>query len=536
MKTFLSILSLLLIVASANAQTGNVGIGTPTPSDQLHTTGTVRFQKYSGVGRRLVYLDSTGRITMPEPLYRNSAPAAIPDNGCTAGTGVTQTIVVSGAPASVVCTAIAVRVNIVHPFCEDLDVFLIAPNGDKVLLASDVGSSGDNFINTVFSDLATAGIASGSAPFTGIFKPQGDLATECTVTPNRTQFGAIGGGAINPNGTWTLRIFDDANADEGVLVDWDISFDGPAVLASPSTRNFIPIFSGDSLARSALYQRPDSGYVGLGTLAPTSALHVAGRDSNVLTLANSSPYSPAGEKTFLDFKTGDRYTARISASPASGTAGGLSFYTGAATNPAVLGERMSIAANGAVKIASTVAIAGGAPAAGKVLTATDAAGSAVWSAPAPVGTAFKVVNGTSRAFSIDNPTVLDSLYSIYDDGAAFDETSGEYTAPASGTYSFTAVLRGVVIVAAGKPEEFYLSYLVNGVAKELHSFLWQPYPSIPGLRLIVVNSTVQLRLLAGDKVKLSLDSDAGAGATFSMTGNINPGLGPGAIISGYRIF
>ena len=44
-------------------RTGNVGIGTTSPSTQLHTTGSVRFQTLTGTGNRFVITDLNGNIS-----------------------------------------------------------------------------------------------------------------------------------------------------------------------------------------------------------------------------------------------------------------------------------------------------------------------------------------------------------------------------------------------------------------------------------------------------------------------------------------
>ena len=44
--------------------------------------------------------------------------------------------------------------NITHTYNSDLDIFLIAPNGTRVELSTDNGTSGDNFIDTIFDDAA----------------------------------------------------------------------------------------------------------------------------------------------------------------------------------------------------------------------------------------------------------------------------------------------------------------------------------------------------------------------------------------------
>lgn len=46
-----------------NNNTSNIGIGTTTPSTQLHTTGGVRFQTLSGTGSRFVLTDANGNLT-----------------------------------------------------------------------------------------------------------------------------------------------------------------------------------------------------------------------------------------------------------------------------------------------------------------------------------------------------------------------------------------------------------------------------------------------------------------------------------------
>jgi len=100
-----------------------------------------------------------------------------------------------------------VRLNATHTYTGDLDIFLIGPNDIRVELTSDNGGSGENFVDTIFDDEATAAITGGSAPFTGRYQPEGSLAT-------------LDG--IPANGAWTLEVTDDAGADQGELVEWTL--------------------------------------------------------------------------------------------------------------------------------------------------------------------------------------------------------------------------------------------------------------------------------------------------------------------------
>lgn len=100
-----------------------------------------------------------------------------------------------------------VLINLTHSYTGDITIKLIAPDGTQVMLADALGGSGDNYTNTIFDDAATTSINEASAPFTGVFKPQGSLAT------------------LNGKqslGNWTLHITDNANSDGGNLLNWSI--------------------------------------------------------------------------------------------------------------------------------------------------------------------------------------------------------------------------------------------------------------------------------------------------------------------------
>ncbi len=109
-----------------------------------------------------------------------------------------------------------VTINVNHTWDSDLEIHLISPDGTDVLLLSGVGGDGDNFTNTGFKNTYTTPIASGSAPFTGSFKPMGDLGLF-----NNGQAGS---------GVWQLRIRDSYPQDQGSVISWTIRFgSGPAV-------------------------------------------------------------------------------------------------------------------------------------------------------------------------------------------------------------------------------------------------------------------------------------------------------------------
>lgn len=128
-------------------------------------------------------------------------PKTILDNAT-----VTSTVTVSDTnPISDVNVTIT---SLTHSYDADLDIYLLAPDGTTVELSTDNGAGGDNFTNTVFDDAAATSITAGTAPFTGTYKPEGSLAT----LNNKPA-----------NGTWTLRVADDASGDTGTLNGWSIT-------------------------------------------------------------------------------------------------------------------------------------------------------------------------------------------------------------------------------------------------------------------------------------------------------------------------
>ena len=276
----LQLLSLIALFAF-NASAQNVGIGTPIPSDQLHTTGTVRFENYKGFNTRTVQMDASGRLLVPGPLFSNTTAQAIPDNGCSGGNGITSQINVFSQNTAVPSAKIAVRLNISHPFVGDLLIYLYPPSGGGVLvLAAANGSGGDNFTNTTFTDQAAGSIDAGTAPFTGQYKPKGGpVACFQSGTPLAT-FGAFGSGNILPNGIWSLRVLDAFLNDVGTLNSWSISFTGPESFTAADESDYIPKFSDGNLVPSNIYQQPppgiNSGNIGIRTTNPTASLEIAG--------------------------------------------------------------------------------------------------------------------------------------------------------------------------------------------------------------------------------------------------------------------
>jgi subtilisin-like proprotein convertase family protein len=148
---------------------------------------------------------STGTQEIPATFSNNQA-YFIPDNNVT---GVSSPIAVSGIdPATLSAnTIVSVSLNLTHTYDGDLAISLIAPSGNSIYLSNRRGGSGNDFINTLFTMSASTLISSGSPPFSGSYKPDGN-------------FSALTG---NINGNWILRVQDLAGADTGRIRNWSLT-------------------------------------------------------------------------------------------------------------------------------------------------------------------------------------------------------------------------------------------------------------------------------------------------------------------------
>ncbi len=169
---------------------------------------------------------ATGRSLLDDTnnngVVDNNAPVTLTNStAVTIADQATRTSIIAASGLTGTITDVNVRVNMTHTFDGDLDVFLVAPDGTRVELFTDVGGAGDNFVNTVLDTQAATAITAGAAPFTGTFRPEGNL---------NTLNGKV------PNGNWTLEVTDDAAGDTGTINNWSVIITtGEVATAVPST-------------------------------------------------------------------------------------------------------------------------------------------------------------------------------------------------------------------------------------------------------------------------------------------------------------
>lgn len=173
----------------------------------------------------------------------------IPDDG----TGIDFIITVSGLPNTIDTSNFGLEtvcINLTHTWDSDLDITLIAPDGTQALLTSGNGGGGDDYSNTCFNQDAAISIVQGNPPFTGSFRPQGQIGL---VNNNQ-----------NPNGIWRLHIQDTYPfADYGILYNWMLIFgNNPATYTGLDSSN-LPIVVINTFGQSIVNDPKITGHMGI---------------------------------------------------------------------------------------------------------------------------------------------------------------------------------------------------------------------------------------------------------------------------------
>jgi bacillolysin len=166
--------------------------------------------------------------------YQFTGSTAIPDN---LATGVRIPLTVTGS-AEGFFDLRGIRVSITHPYIGDLELYVEAPDGTRVLLSGTNGGDGDNYQNTLFIDSVGArALGLGAAPYPGAW--QVDDATGFAALRNAPQAG-----------TWNLWVRDVGPSDLGQVTAWglvtkdnSVTWSGPAGFTATGSSVLTPAFT-----------------------------------------------------------------------------------------------------------------------------------------------------------------------------------------------------------------------------------------------------------------------------------------------------
>lgn len=245
------------IIVVDDAGTGDVAPNPNLPSEAMFFT-------VKEAGTYFAFVDSAsaavGGATATYNLSVSVHPAVDEGVNCTTysssnvpvtlgpATGVfTSTLTVPGNPR---IADIDVSIELNHALMQDLDVQLIAPNGNSNGLFTDIGASatgGQNQMNTTFDD--EAGIPPGFTVLRGIqIKPE--------LAYRLSWFDGMDAG-----GTWTLQLSDDTTgANGGTLSNWSVRI---CELPPPPT---CPSGFAETTVYSTDFEADAAGFTSSGTL------------------------------------------------------------------------------------------------------------------------------------------------------------------------------------------------------------------------------------------------------------------------------
>ena len=169
---------------------------------------------------------------------------SILDGGAGSPYPATVSVPVLNGPVSKVTVKIT---GLTHTYPSDIDLALVGPLGQTVMLMSDVGGGDDvNGVSLTFDAGALASLPGGSI-VSGVFRPTNSGASDTFAAPAPggaygTDLGVFNG--LAPNGTWRLYVMDDENSDDGAITGWVLTIE--TIVATPP-----PDVDSDGVADSA---------------------------------------------------------------------------------------------------------------------------------------------------------------------------------------------------------------------------------------------------------------------------------------------
>lgn len=197
-------------------------------------------------------LSALAGIVMAQSTFSNPASISIPNSG--ASSPYPSTINVSGIATSVTKVTVSIN-NYSHTFPDDVDFMLVAPNGTRMVIMSDVcGNAPIANLNMVLDDAAATIIPDAGTCNSATYRPSNvgtadpfpapvstSVAAENAAPAGTATFASRFNG-IDPNGAWSLYVVDDTTGDAGTIAGgWSITitagftFSNPAAITINST-------------------------------------------------------------------------------------------------------------------------------------------------------------------------------------------------------------------------------------------------------------------------------------------------------------
>jgi subtilisin-like proprotein convertase family protein len=241
------------LVPNANIAFGGSGSNrtvTVTPVAGLSGTVTITLVvSDGGLTATNRFAVNVGGLLAGTRSFTNSTVITIPGVGN--ATPYPSIITVSNLGGTVSNVSVTLR-SLSHTWANDIDVLLVSPTGQKVLIMSDCGGGRSiSGITLTLSDAASSVLSSGGQLVTGTFKPTDyspadSFGAPAPAGPYALVLSAFNGQAAN--GAWSLYALDDGAKDQGgINAGW--------ILTVTTGGVFVPAGGGSasSLASSRVF-------------------------------------------------------------------------------------------------------------------------------------------------------------------------------------------------------------------------------------------------------------------------------------------
>jgi subtilisin-like proprotein convertase family protein len=193
--------------------------------------------------------------------FANPTPITITD--FSQATPYPATIEVSCVPGPIAQLTVTLT-NLSHTYAADLDILLVGPSGQSVLLMSDVGQGNSlNHATLSFSDAAPSSLSESAPLVAGVYRPtdyspDDNFPVPAPLGPYANTLAAFNG--TDANGPWTLYVVDDALVDTGIIAGgWSLTLawepSGQPIQLSP------PVLLGDGSVQLSLQSQSGKTYI-----------------------------------------------------------------------------------------------------------------------------------------------------------------------------------------------------------------------------------------------------------------------------------
>ena len=196
---------------------------------------TLTFQLTDGA-RDLGQVSTEVSLGAQTRSFSNTSPILINDAG--PASPYPSTINVSGLSGTPLKVTVTLD-GLTHGALSDVDMMLVAPNGERTIIFSDIGGNRPvSGLVLTLDDEASVSLPTDAAPVSGTYRPRNSLVLDLfpapAPLPNQQAIKQdLNFKNIDPNGAWSLYVFDDTSGSRGEIKNgWKLSIVTSGVLLS----------------------------------------------------------------------------------------------------------------------------------------------------------------------------------------------------------------------------------------------------------------------------------------------------------------